>query len=179
MKIVKTRNELLNLLPKHLKICEIGVFKGDFSQILLNLLEPTELHLIDIFEGQTCSGDKDGNNIVWTNLNDEYLKLIELYKKNQKVFIHKGSSVSILEKFDDEFFDLIYIDGDHSYSGVKKDLEISFKKIKKGGFISGHDYTPQFQGVIDAVNEFCKHNKQEISYLTEDGCPSFLINVKK
>jgi hypothetical protein len=179
MIIVETRNELLDLLPINLTICEIGVFKGEFSKILLDKMKPKELHLIDIFEGQMCSGDKDGNNIVWTNLNDEYLKLIELFKLNENVFIHKGMSYSILENFDDEFFDLIYVDGDHSYNGVKKDLEVSFRKIKNNGFILGHDYTPQFQGVIDAVNEFCLKYKQSISMLTKDGCPTFVININK
>jgi len=63
MKIIKTRNNLLKLLPQKLIIAEIGVFEGEFSNIILNECNPNELHLIDIFEGKMCSGDKDCNNI--------------------------------------------------------------------------------------------------------------------
>jgi len=176
MTIIETRNDLLDIFPSKIKICEIGVFKGEFSKIILEKLSPSELHLIDIFDGMMCSGDKDGNNIIWTNLNNEYIKLLEEYKEDKNVFLHKGNSLNILKNFDDEYFDLIYIDGDHSYKGVKNDLEISFRKVKYGGYICGHDYTlDKFPSVVDATNEFCLMNKLKIQYITKDGCPSFCI----
>ena len=49
MKYFNTRNELLTILNKNIKVCEIGVFKGEFSKIILDILNPSELHLIDIF----------------------------------------------------------------------------------------------------------------------------------
>ena len=42
------------------KMAEVGVFLGDFSAYLLSL-GPAELHLIDPFEGQLCSGYRDVN----------------------------------------------------------------------------------------------------------------------
>lgn len=49
-------------------------------------------------------------------------------------------------------FDFIYIDGDHTYKSVKKDILLWGKRIKKA--ICGHDYWPRrFEGVIQAVNE--------------------------
>jgi hypothetical protein len=51
MEIFETRNDLLNIIDKNLVVCEIGVFKGDFSKIMLDTLSPKELHLIDIFDG--------------------------------------------------------------------------------------------------------------------------------
>jgi hypothetical protein len=178
MKIVNNRNDLLNFFEQNLIIAEIGVFKGEFSKVILEKLNPKELHLIDLFNGQMCSGDKDGNNVVWTNLGDEYLKLQAIYKNNKSVFLHQGFSQNILSNFNDRYFDLIYIDGDHSYEGVKRDLEISFNKIKKGGYICGHDYSKgMFPSVVNAVDEFCKDKSLEIKYLTEDGCPTYCIKV--
>ena len=52
----------------------------------------------------------------------------------------------------------IYIDGDHSYKGVKNDLELYYPKVKKNGLILCDDYR-NFQGVKKAVEEFCKKNK--------------------
>jgi hypothetical protein len=176
MKIIETRNDLLDIIGQQSIVCEIGVFKGEFSEIMIKNLNPFEIHLIDTFEGTMCSGDKDGNNIVWTNLNDEYNRLLLKYESNSAVKLHKGYSFDILNKFKDEYFDFIYIDGDHSYDGVKDDLNLSYSKTKKNGYICGHDYTIQmFEGVVRAVNEFCLENNLRINYLTKDGCPSFCI----
>lgn len=179
MKILKTRNNLLTEIGQQQIACEIGVFKGEFSEIMLNILQPDELHLIDIFEGKTVSGDKDGNNVILTDLDEEYNKLLDKYYLNDNVIIHKGKSKDVLSTFKDEYFDLIYIDGDHSYNAVKEDLELAYKKVKNEKYICGHDYTKKlFPGVVKAVDEFCNKYNLIINYLTEDGCPSFCI-IKK
>lgn len=179
MKILENRNDLLNTMDKNLVVCEIGVFKGDFSKIMLDILSPKELHLIDTFNGMMCSGDKDGNDITWTNLDEEYLNVTNMFSNNDNVYIHKGFSTDILNGFENNYFDMIYIDGDHSYEGVKSDLKLSFSKVKDGGLICGHDYiSSKFEDVVRAVDEFCDDHNLEIKYLTKDGCPSFCI-IKK
>jgi hypothetical protein len=180
LKVFETRDDMLGQFHSQMKICEIGVFKGEFSRTILEKLKPTELHLIDRFEGVECSGDKDGNNIVWADLAIEYERLKQLYKEDRSIYLHKGLSYEVLEKFEDNYFDLIYIDGDHSYEGVKADLKISRAKVKNGGLICGHDYvSPRFEGVVRAVDEFCDEYSFQIAYLTKDGCPSFgIINSK-
>jgi predicted O-methyltransferase YrrM len=50
-------------------------------------------------------------------------------------------------------FDLIYIDGVHTYNQVKKDIKNYCGLIKSGGFLCGHDYNDYWVGVRDAVNE--------------------------
>ena len=42
--------------------------------------------------------------------------------------------------FADESIDFVFIDADHSYESVKKDIEAWLPKIRKNGIISGHDY---------------------------------------
>jgi hypothetical protein len=179
MKIFETRNDFIKTLNNGLVICEIGVFKGEFSKFIFNQINPKELHLIDIFEGIMCSGDKDGNNIVWVDLNNEMENIKNYFLNNKNVLIHKGLSYDLLKNFDDEYFDMIYIDGDHTYNGVKTDLNICLNKVKMGGLICGHDYSQmQFPEVVMAVNEFCFKNKLKIDYITKDGCPTFGI-IKK
>jgi hypothetical protein len=176
MELIENRNDLIKLFNKNLVIAEIGVFKGEFSKFLFEENQPKELHLIDIFTGIECSGDKDGNNIIYTNLSEEFNLITKYFNDNNNVYIHKGYSQDILNNFNDEYFDMIYIDGDHSYNGVKNDLNLSYQKIKTGGYICGHDYTTiMFEGVVRAVNEFCEERKLKIKYLTKDGCPSFCI----
>lgn len=180
MIIFNTRDELIESLPKDMIVCEIGVFKGEFSEKLLTNTNPKELHLIDLFEGVVPSGDKDGNNMVYANLNNEYELLTKKYKNNSTIVIHKGSSSDILKNFKDDYFDMIYIDGDHSYEGVTKDLEVSYNKVKSGGYICGHDYTSErFLGVVNAVDEFNLKHEYKIYSITKDGCPSFCIKNNK
>lgn len=50
---------------------------------------------------------------------------------------------------------LIYVDGDHTYYGVKKDLEFAACNLKSGGFLLCHDYgRDSLPDVWHAVNEF-------------------------
>lgn len=51
----------------------------------------------------------------------------------------------------DASLDLVFIDADHSYEWVKKDIAAYKPKIKKGGWLTGHDI--DFPGVNRAVNE--------------------------
>ncbi len=65
----------------------------------------------------------------------------------------KGTSVSAAPTFANGSLDFVYIDADHSYESVKEDIATWLPKIKAGGFIGGHDYTPEGEGVMRAVNE--------------------------
>ncbi len=64
-----------------------------------------------------------------------------------------GSSDECAKRFDDEFFDLVFIDADHSEDAVRIDLRAWLPKVKTGGVISGHDYgSHNHPGVKTAVD---------------------------
>jgi hypothetical protein len=176
---MKTREELLQLIPKQSICAEIGVFQGSFSKIIKNTVNPSKLFLVDLFEGTTCSGDKHGNNVVYLDLSITFNLLKEEYKSSPIVEVFKGTSESFLKNLPDNYLDFVYIDGDHAYSGVSLDLKLSRDKVKCGGIIAGHDYTPRFQGTIDAVDEFIKTHVLKCTLTTDDGCPSYFIINKK
>lgn len=50
--------------------------------------------------------------------------------------------------------DYIFIDGDHSYEGVKNDTEKALELLKPGGVIVWHDYAAKSPGVLDYLAEF-------------------------
>lgn len=63
--------------------------------------------------------------------------------------------------------DLIYIDGQHTYKGVKEDLENYYPKLNKGGVIFGDDYFIKEIGDIPinvggAVDDFAKKNNLKV-----------------
>ena len=52
----------------------------------------------------------------------------------------KTTSHQAAERYDNETLDFVFIDGDHSYDIVRKDIELWLPKVKKAGTIAGHDY---------------------------------------
>lgn len=173
---IDNRNDLLKLLPTGMAVAELGVFKSEFSDLLIDTLKPSIIYLVDIFDGDMCSGDKDGNNIVYINFKDLYPVIINKYKDVDFVKVIKSDSHSFLKSVKDSSLDMVYIDADHSYAAVAEDLRLSRMKVRKHGFICGHDYSSdKFPGVFKAVNEFCNNYSLSIKYITEDGCPTYII----
>ena len=161
------RRFLLDMLPKHSAGAEIGVHMGDFSQQIVAFTTPIELHLIDPWEHQTSDMYKDawyGGEAAGgqKEMDQRYADVCNKFDQeiqDGRVKVHRGYSTDILDQFPDEYFDWIYIDGNHLYEFVKKDLELSLQKTKSGGLITGDDYCKGGWwegGVKKAVDEFSK-----------------------
>ena len=175
---MKTREEILTLIPTNSVGAEIGVFEGQFSKIILDTIKPKEFYLVDLFEGEMCSGDKNGENIKYIDLEKSYNNLTKLYSTNSAIKFFKGKSEIFLRELPDSYLDFIYIDGDHSYNGCKIDLELAKTKVKKGGIIAGHDYCNMFTGVVAAVDEFVTQHSVKLNLTTDDKCTSYyFLNV--
>lgn len=58
----------------------------------------------------------------------------------------------------DRRFDLVFIDGDHSYEGVAKDIRNADKFLKEGGLMMAHDYGPHEPGSMKAIDEWVKES---------------------
>lgn len=48
---------------------------------------------------------------------------------------------------------MIFIDGDHRYKAVKRDIALWLPHVEMGGILCGHDYNLNFEGTVQAVNE--------------------------
>ena len=71
------------------------------------------------------------------------------YKSRLRIL--KGDSVLMADKVNDNSLDFIFIDADHSYQGVLRDLAAWVPKLKSEGLLSGHDI--HLAGVVRAVRE--------------------------
>ena len=152
-KLIENRIGLLDRMPKKSICAEVGVKDGDFSEKILSIVKPDRLHLID-----SCYD------------NIEHAKDRFSSKIDSQVFLHRGDSFGEIIKFDDNYFDWIYIDANHTYDLVKRDMEASRMKVKDNGLIVLNDYIfydhimGDKYGVVEAVNEFCNKHDYEIVY---------------
>lgn len=75
------------------------------------------------------------------------------------------------KKFPKKKFDYIYIDGDHSYKGVKSDYKLFWPRLNKKGFMTFHDISvtgtqPEGEyGVKRFWNEIRAKNRLEFSFV--------------
>jgi len=141
------RDFLLKVMPKNSVCAEIGVYKGDFSKKILDVLNPQKLHLIDPWRYESAEiykeslyGGRSGSQVAMDKIFEDVKKRFEPDIIAGRVVLHRKSSHEASLDFPDNYFDWIYIDANHQYEFVKKDMEMYFNKIKKGGFIAGDDY---------------------------------------
>ena len=140
--------DLFHLLKdkKNIKMLEIGSYKGESTFMFAASGIFAEIHCIDPHEGA-----EQANKL----LDNEWDTVKEEFKINTRFFSnithYQDYSYNVVDKFEDKYFDFIYIDASHEYSDVKQDIELYLPKTKF--IIGGHDYQPEWPGVIKAVNE--------------------------
>jgi hypothetical protein len=151
---------------------EIGVLRGAFSNHLLQC-NPSKLYLVDSWLKYPTEIFNDYVDFTQKDFDIIYDKVCNKFA-NKNVEIIRNTSEGAVGLFTDNSLDLVYIDANHSYEYCYKDLCMWWGKVKKGGFISGHDY--QHKGVTKAVSQFITENNLKITEITEEiGCASYFI----
>jgi cephalosporin hydroxylase len=145
-------NKILNNVPVGVEqtFVEVGSYYG-FS--IMHLAEESrktnkniKLHAVDLW-GPTLQTDMphDGDAVY-----RDFLENIEEYK--DLITPHRGYSWDMAVDFEDRSLDFVFIDADHTFDSVTKDLNAWTRKVKIGSIISGHDW--HHQPVRDAVFNF-------------------------
>ena len=86
----------------------------------------------------------------------KFYKNVKDNKLEKKVIPIRGDSAYTLQIHDDNSIDIAFVDGDNSYEGCKKDLNILKTKIKKDGVIVCHDFNNN--DIKRAIFEFIEEN---------------------
>lgn len=166
--ITKTPRPMILAARKHfaegqfLRGIEIGVAVGDNSLSILKELAVDRLFLIDPYVPYEFDGR------IWDASADYAIAYAKLAEYPQVVWLRKTSESAIREFQNEEAVDFVYIDGNHSYESVKKDIALYYPLIKNNGLIGGHDYTPYTESVMRAVNEFAEEAKLELHTVFPD-----------
>ena len=139
------RSHILLQLNKSSTIVEVGVWKGEFSSKIYSYALPKELILVDpwIFDPNIrgCAPQVNGTEPLNQKFFDD-AKLItyKKFKGVEKIQIIDEDSLNASKMYDDNYFDYVYIDGEHTYKAVYNDLTYWYPKLKKNGKIFGDDF---------------------------------------
>lgn len=148
---------------------EIGIFKGETTLSMLKNLNISELYLIDPYDFDDAYFKIQNGLLCGKELTKETLKEAEQGARrkladysNQLTWIKRTSDAAASDIPNN--LDFVYIDADHTYEHVKRDLEHYYPKVKKGGLVAGHDINNKREefGVVKAVCEFAKGKRLRI-----------------
>lgn len=120
-----------------LVLVEVGCFKGasviDLGRKLLGYSSSFELYAVDTW----CSlpyekFDADANFA-------EFWKYVVAAGLDKNIYPIRRDSVSAAALFESRVLDMVFLDGDHTFDGLKADLQAWHPKLKSDGVFAGHD----------------------------------------
>jgi len=125
---------------KPINYLEIGTFYGANILSVANTYgahNDSKLYCIDPWEDYDDYPEYKNQQ---SNIYNSFIQNVNNSKDKNKIIIHRGYSNIEIPKFQDSFFDIIYIDGNHEPEYVMEDAVLSFRKLKKGGIMIFDDY---------------------------------------
>jgi hypothetical protein len=122
------------------KGAEVGTFRGQFSKTILESW-PGKLYMVDVWRPLDISEyDDSSNHAKHSDAYSSAMSSISGFEDRAFMLRMKGDDAASL--FQDESLDFVYIDANHTYDAVKKDILKWHPKVRKGGLLLGHDYLP-------------------------------------
>lgn len=137
-------NKLAKTLAENSIALEIGSYLGASSLILAKGLPPnSKLYCVDTW----------GNHAMSEGQWETYERFIQNTKAvKEKISPIRAWSLEAAKKFDKKI-DLLFLDGDHSYKGIKSDVDAWLPKLNSGGIVVVHDI-----GWADGVKKVVKED---------------------
>jgi hypothetical protein len=152
-RLYANRHQAIASLLKGGIVGEVGTQTGRFAKAIFDIAKPRRLDVFDLTLDRFMPGE-----------------LAEPIRRGE-VVMHVGDSAALLATFPDQHFDWLYIDADHSYEGVQRDIAQAVKKVKETGVLVFNDYTLWSPlegcryGVLKAVNELAATGVWDFAYL--------------
>jgi hypothetical protein len=166
---------------------EVGVWQGETLIHYANLIKKLngKVYAIDWFKGNLENtaerSPTGGARHAFAKSATKSAKIelnlchnLKVVGASEHIEILRGDSVEMSKHIADNSLDLCFIDADHSYKGVKRDIEAYYPKVKEGGIICGHDCLD-----INLANTFTQE-QIDATYLQiddETGCHPGVIQA--
>ena len=141
--------------------CEVGVWKGNTSRVLLKRFPHLFLWMVDSWKIE---------GVQWrttqSNIQESLKEAIESTQfARDRCNIVEQLSMDAVMQFRDELFDFVFINADHTYKAVYEDLRGWWPKVRDGGILCGDNYNDRLEryrqkwGVKKAVDEWLAENR--------------------
>lgn len=163
------RKQLLSRLPKASIGAEVGVWRGDFAEKILRVVDPLKIYLVDPWQFFPELPDAWYGGAVAKSPEDMeaiFHDVSQRFAGDARVEILRATSLKAAERLSNESLDWVYVDGNHLYDSVKSDLETYWCKLRHGGLLTGDDYGSvgwRQTNVRNAVDEFAQRNGLRLS----------------
>ncbi len=154
-------------------VAEVGVYRGNFAFYINKLFPDRRFYLFDTFEGFNEKDiEVDRVKDFSININSQFKDTSEEFvlsrmQNPQNCIVKKGYFPSTVVDVEDNFA-LVSLDTD-LYSPIYSGLEYFYPRLSKGGYILVHDYfNRSFEGVKNAVDDFCKEQSISIVPMSDE-----------
>jgi cephalosporin hydroxylase len=129
---------LLNIIGQRKinTMLEIGTWNGGTLFLFSHMINGNAMLIsLDMPQGEFGGGYEDYKIPIYTNFaqDNQTVHLVRA-DSHSKASLHKIEAILKGAKLD-----FLFIDGDHTYDGVKKDFEMYSPLLRKGGLIAFHD----------------------------------------
>lgn len=146
--------QIIEMVVKdNMLVAEVGSWKGLSTSVLAETVAPRRGHIyaIDHWRGahDTKQAQKAKSEDIYAIFKENMKKLGFWHMVHPLVM----SSEVALEIFKDNTLDFAYIDADHSYDAVKRDILGWWSKLKRGGILCGHDCEGYYSQYPEAIRE--------------------------
>jgi hypothetical protein len=142
-RLYANRADMIAALPIRKKgiVAEIGVWRADFSKVLIQTLDPSRFLAFDVFTGHLYENwNGQTGQQLFDGLTHRQFYEREIGRFSNIATIVEGSSQETLRQYADGSFDLVYVDGDHHYDAVKADADLAAKMAAPSGVLVFNDY---------------------------------------
>uniref|UniRef100_A0A6C0CVI3 Methyltransferase n=1 Tax=viral metagenome TaxID=1070528 RepID=A0A6C0CVI3_9ZZZZ len=164
---------------KPINYLEIGAFYGANIISVANtygIHKDSKLYCIDPWEDYDEYLEYKNEQ---SSIYNSFISNIENSGVKDKIIINRGYSNVEIPKLQDEFFDIIYIDGNHEPEYVLEDAVLSFRKLKKGGIMIFDDYGWGGPDLTQkGIDGFLSGYHKRIKYLGEMVTQVFIQKIK-
>lgn len=135
-------------VPRRAVCMEIGVWRAEFSKLLLENFVPSEFYAVDPWEYSNLKEHESawygaGSNWIKSqeDMNEVFLEAQRILRDSAtpatQVHVFRGKTQQFVP---DQELDFVYVDGDHRYEGVKIDLEFAWRHLRAGGIAVLDDF---------------------------------------
>lgn len=133
----------------------MGVLRGETFLHLLDTCPDLHMVGVDLWRPLPESDAPGSRSYAQHDLEGYHEAISRTVKQfGVRAALLRMDTAKAAEAFPDGHFDFVFLDADHTYEGVSRDIEAWLPKIRPGGMMLGHDFNlKDFPGVVRAVDE--------------------------